>query len=118
MADLVYSTGPKGPASQSGTTTKKKSGTQGSTQGKNSSGDGKTLKVRLEKKGRGGKVVTVVFAHPFAQEDLKSIMQQWQHRFACGGTLKDGHIELRGDLRAQLEKWARENQLRLQLAGG
>lgn len=56
----------------------------------------------LERKGRGGKTVTVVtgvMSHPAGQEALLKLLKT---RLGTGGTLKDGVIEIQGDHREQI----------------
>lgn len=60
-------------------------------------GDG-PIKIRLEKKGRGGKLVTVLFNLPMTEGEAKVLMRDLQTRLACGATLKNSCIELRGDV--------------------
>ncbi len=59
-------------------------------------GDG-NVRVRSERKGRGGKVVTVVKGLPLAGNDLKALATQLKKRCGGGGAVKDGNIELQGD---------------------
>ncbi len=60
-------------------------------------GDG-NVRVRPEKKGRGGKVVTVISGLPLAGNDLKAFAKQLKKRCGGGGgAVKDGNIELQGD---------------------
>ncbi len=59
-------------------------------------GDG-NVRVRPEKKGRGGKVVTVISGLPMAVNDLKAFAKQLKKRSGGGGAVKDGNIELQGD---------------------
>ncbi|MGB1272317.1 MAG: translation initiation factor [Endozoicomonas sp.] len=59
-------------------------------------GDG-NVRVRPEKKGRGGKVVTVISGLPLAGNDLKAFAKQLKKRCGGGGALKDGNVELQGD---------------------
>lgn len=59
-------------------------------------GDG-NVKVRPEKKGRGGKVVTVVSGLPLAGNDLKAYAKKLKKRCGGGGSVKDGNVELQGD---------------------
>ena len=59
-------------------------------------GDG-NVRVRPEKKGRGGKVVTVISGLPLAGNDLKALAKQLKKRCGGGGAVKDGNIELQGD---------------------
>ncbi|KEQ13944.1 stress response translation initiation inhibitor YciH [Endozoicomonas numazuensis] len=59
-------------------------------------GDG-NVRVRPEKKGRGGKVVTVISGLPLAGNDLKAYAKSLKKRCGGGGAVKDGNIELQGD---------------------
>ncbi len=55
------------------------------------------VRVRPEKKGRGGKTVTVITGLPMAGNDLKAYAKQLKKRCGGGGAVKDGAIELQGD---------------------
>ncbi|WP_281648099.1 stress response translation initiation inhibitor YciH [Parendozoicomonas sp. Alg238-R29] len=55
------------------------------------------VRVRPEKKGRGGKTVTVITGLPMAGNDLKAFTKQLKKRCGGGGAVKDGAIELQGD---------------------
>lgn len=59
-------------------------------------GDG-IARVRRETKGRGGKTVTTVTGVPLAGEPLKDLASVLKKRCGCGGSLKDGVIEIQGD---------------------
>lgn len=56
-------------------------------------------KLRMEKKGRGGKTVTVVDNLPNNAAFLKDLCQDLKRACGTGGTIVDGAIELQGDLR-------------------
>jgi translation initiation factor 1 len=56
-------------------------------------------KLRMEKKGRGGKTVTVVDNLPANEAFLKDLGQQLKRACGTGGAVGDGAIELQGDLR-------------------
>lgn len=55
------------------------------------------LKVRIEKKGRGGKSVTVLFNLPFDQETAKDEKKKLAQHLGTGTTFKDARIEIQGD---------------------
>ena len=59
-------------------------------------------KLRMEKKGRGGKTVTVVDGLPRNAAFLKTLSQDLKRTCGTGGTVIDGGIELHGDLRDRL----------------
>jgi translation initiation factor 1 len=65
-------------------------------------------KLRLEKKGRGGKSVTVVYGLPDNEPFLKELSQELKRACGAGGSVVEGGVELQGDLRervrAALEK--------------
>ena len=56
-------------------------------------------KLRVEKKGRGGKTVTVVYDLPKNDAFLKDLGQKLKRTCGTGGAVADGAIELQGDLR-------------------
>jgi translation initiation factor 1 len=55
-------------------------------------------KLRTEKKGRGGKTVTVVFGLPNNAAFLKELSQDLKRACGTGGTATDEGVELQGDL--------------------
>lgn len=56
------------------------------------------VKFRLEKGGRGGKIVTVLYDLPWDEAEAQTWLKQMQGAFGCGGTAKDSTLELRGDV--------------------
>jgi len=56
-----------------------------------------TIRVQKEKKGRGGKTVTVLYGVPLEGNDLVQLSKQMKQHIGTGGTLKDGVIVLQGD---------------------
>src|SRR2546430_3181347 len=56
-------------------------------------------KLRMEKKGRGGKTVTVVDGLPRNAAFLKELSQELKRACGTGGVVLEGAIELQGDLR-------------------
>ena len=56
-------------------------------------------KLRMEKKGRGGKTVTVIDGLPRNDAFLEELAQELKRTCGTGGTVTDGAIELNGDLR-------------------
>jgi len=56
-------------------------------------------KLRIEKAGRGGKTVTVVYDLPRNAAFLKDLAQDLKRACGTGGAAGDGTVELQGDLR-------------------
>ena len=61
-------------------------------------------KLRMEKKGRGGKIVTVIDGLPRNDAFLKELAQELKRTCGTGGTVTDGAVELHGDLRDRLRE--------------
>ena len=61
-------------------------------------------KLRMEKKGRGGKTVTVVDGLPRHGAFLKALSQELKRACGTGGAVVDGTIELQGDLRERVRE--------------
>ena len=57
------------------------------------------LKLRSEKTGRGGKTVTVIDGLPRNAAFAATLAQELKRSCGTGGTLRDGAVELQGDLR-------------------
>jgi translation initiation factor 1 len=55
--------------------------------------------VRLERKGRGGKSVTVVEATEMSREEKEALLWQLKKGLGSGGTILDKGFEIQGDHR-------------------
>lgn len=55
------------------------------------------IRLRLEKQGRGGKTVTVVFDLPENETFCKKLAKDLKKTCGTGGTFKDNRIEIQGD---------------------
>jgi len=62
-------------------------------------------KLRMEKKGRGGKTVTVVYDLPQNEAFLKELAQELKRTCGTGGAVADNTIELQGDLRDRVREY-------------
>ena len=65
-------------------------------------------KLRIEKTGRGGKTVTVVYDLPRNAEFLKALAQDLKRACGTGGAVGDGTVELQGDLRDRVRDALRQ----------
>jgi translation initiation factor 1 len=53
--------------------------------------------VRLDRKGRGGKSVTVIEGLQLPAGDSEKLLKQLKTKFGTGGAVKNGAIEIQGD---------------------
>jgi len=56
-------------------------------------------KLRIEKSGRGGKTVTIVYGLPNNEKFLTDLSQELKRACGTGGAVGDGTVALQGDLR-------------------
>ena len=64
--------------------------------------DRQKLRVGIEKKGRGGKTVTVVKGFVGTEEDLKELARLLKNRCGVGGAAKGGEILIQGELKPRI----------------
>ena len=62
-------------------------------------------KLRMEKKGRGGKAVTVIDGLPANSAFLKDLCHDLKRACGTGGTVAGGTVELQGDLRDRVREF-------------
>ena len=58
----------------------------------------------MEKKGRGGKTVTVVYGLPENEAFLKELSQELKRACGTGGAVVESGVELQGDLRDRVRE--------------
>ena len=73
------------------------------------------IKIQREKKGRGGKTVTVVYG---MTGDLKTIQKELQKHCGTGGSSKNGNIEIQGDHGPKIKNYLDSKGINAKLAGG
>ncbi len=59
-------------------------------------------KLRMEKAGRGGKTVTVVYDLPRNQPFLRALAAELKRSCGAGGTVVENTVEIQGDLRDRI----------------
>lgn len=59
-------------------------------------------KLRMEKAGRGGKTVTVVYDLPNNTEFLKTLAKELKQACGTGGAVVENRVEIQGDLRERI----------------
>ncbi|MEH6685958.1 MAG: translation initiation factor Sui1 [Halopseudomonas sabulinigri] len=80
-------------------------------------GDG-VVRVRRETKGRGGKTVTSITGVLLAADELKALGKKLKNRCGCGGSVKDGVIEIQGDKAELLCELLTAEGFKVKRAGG
>jgi translation initiation factor 1 len=83
----------KGVQKQAGKRSGKRSPTSPAAQ---AAKDGK-VRVTREKKGRGGKTVTVLYGLALPEEEMEVLAKELKKRCGAGGTVKGSSIEVQGD---------------------
>ena len=68
-------------------------------------------KLRLEKAGRGGKTVTVVYDLPRNAEFLKTLCGELKRACGTGGTVVDDTVEIQGDHRDRVRELLRKRAI-------
>jgi translation initiation factor 1 len=75
------------------------------------------VRIRRERGGRGGKVVTLIYGLPTGPS-LASLAVELKRWCGAGGTVKDGVVEIQGDHRDRVAARLRELGHTVKLAGG
>src|SRR3712207_477455 len=77
-----------------------------------------TLKIRLEKNGRGGKTVTVIFELPSNEAYFKDLEKRLKGLCGTGGSYKNNMIEIQGGHREKIKAHLEKLGFKVKLAGG
>ena len=60
------------------------------------------LRVSMEKKGRGGKIVTLIRGFIGSEDDLKELGKLLKTKCGVGGSAKEGEIIIQGDFKQRI----------------
>ncbi|WP_140179558.1 stress response translation initiation inhibitor YciH [Providencia stuartii] len=80
-------------------------------------GDG-IVRIRRETAGRKGKGVCVVTGLDLDDESLAKLAAELKKKCGCGGSVKDGDIEIQGDKRDVIKQLLEVKGYQVKLAGG
>jgi translation initiation factor 1 len=80
-------------------------------------GDG-IVRIHKETKGRKGKGMSIIDGLGMSDNDLKALCKQLKKQCGCGGSVKNGKIEIQGDVRDKLKQLLEAKGMQVKLAGG
>ncbi len=76
------------------------------------------VRLMRETKGRKGKGVTLISGLPLAGKELKKLAKSLKQKCGCGGSIKNGVVEIQGDQRDVLQKELLGLGYKVKRAGG
>ena len=80
-------------------------------------GDG-IVRIQRQTKGRKGKGVCIVSGLDIEDSALKLLAAELKKVCGCGGSVKDGNIEIQGDARDKIKALLEKKGFNVKLAGG
>lgn len=69
------------------------------------------LAISLERKGRAGKVATIISGFTLPDDEVADIASRLKQCLGAGGSARGGEILIQGDRRAEVDRMLREMQL-------
>lgn len=105
-ADLVYSTATGRVTSPTPTVTEFTAASDG------------IVRLKRERKGRNGKAVICIYGLGGTEVELQQLASQLKKKCSCGGSVKDGVIEIQGDQREVISQELSKMGYTLKWAGG
>lgn len=73
------------------------------------------LDVIVDRKGRKGKVATIVAGWELPDDEVAEIASQMKRRLGIGGSARGGEILLQGDVKAQALEWLKSQGLKARI---
>ena len=79
---------------------------------------GQLLEAHFSKKGRGGKVVTVIKGFEGSEQALKKLGKELKNKLGVGGSVKNGEIIIQGNIRDKVVAILVEKGFKVKKIGG
>ena len=76
------------------------------------------LEAHFSKKGRGGKIVTIIKGFEGSEQELKSLGKELKNKLGVGGSAKDGEIIIQGNNRDKIIVLLKEKGFHVKKIGG
>lgn len=76
------------------------------------------IRLRIDRKGRGGKYVTIIEGMVGNEQQLKELAKELKKTCGAGGAVKNGLIEIQGDVRDLLQDKLEQKGFKVKKAGG
>ena len=76
------------------------------------------LEAHFSKKGRGGKIVTVIKGFEGSEADLKKLGKELKNKLSVGGSVKDGEIIIQGNNRDKIVQILKDKGYKVKKIGG
>ncbi len=76
------------------------------------------LEAHFSKKGRAGKIVTVIKGFEGSQDALKQLGKELKNKLGVGGSVKDGEIIIQGNNRDKVVKILKDKGYKVKKIGG
>jgi len=79
---------------------------------------GQLLEAHFSKKGRGGKIVTIIKGFEGSEQAIKQLGKDLKNKLGVGGSIKNGEIIIQGNIRDKVVAILQEKGFKVKKIGG